>query len=157
MAQCGSGLCTKMVVGAGLHTSVGKVGSQGTIRTSVARLADQWTLFQWGSKVSTNWSNAWKHACYCAFIYTFTEKHVCFHVISLTFDPTGKGSIGSLCSFPDLPPAGRLGTKLINWYPQWLKLYYFCCHGRVRYDNLSKNILFQTAIWSSPAASMQKS
>ncbi len=23
-------------------------------------------LFQWGSKVSTNWSNTWKHACYCA-------------------------------------------------------------------------------------------
>ncbi len=41
----------------------------------------QWTLFQWGSKVSTNWSNTWKHACYCAFMYTFTEKHVCFHVM----------------------------------------------------------------------------
>ncbi len=42
-------------------------------------------------------TNTWKHACYCAFMYTFTEKHVCFHVISLvivlTFDPTGKGSI----------------------------------------------------------------
>ncbi len=48
------------------------------------------------SKVSTNWSNTWKHACYCAFMYTFTEEHVCFHVILylvLTFDPTGKGSI----------------------------------------------------------------
>ncbi len=33
--------------------------------------------------MSTNWSNAWKHACYCAFKYTFTEEHVCFHVISL--------------------------------------------------------------------------
>ncbi len=42
-----------------------------------------WTLFQWQSKVSTNWSNTWKHACYCAFMYTSTEKHVCFHVISL--------------------------------------------------------------------------
>ncbi len=30
----------------------------------------KWTLFQWGSKVSTNWSNTWKHACYCAFMYT---------------------------------------------------------------------------------------
>ncbi len=41
----------------------------------------QWTLSQWGgSKVSTNWSNTWKHACYCVFMYTFTEKHVCFHV-----------------------------------------------------------------------------
>ncbi len=38
---------------------------------------------QWGSKVSTNWSNTWEHAYYCAFMYTFTEKHVCFHVISL--------------------------------------------------------------------------
>ncbi len=36
----------------------------------------QWTLLQWGSKVSTNWSNTWKHACYCAFMYTFTETHV---------------------------------------------------------------------------------
>ncbi len=26
-------------------------------------------------------------------MYTLTEKHVCFHVIYLTFDPTGKGSI----------------------------------------------------------------
>ncbi len=29
-------------------------------------------------------------------MYTFTDKHVCFHVISLlvlTFDPTGNGSI----------------------------------------------------------------
>ncbi len=43
----------------------------------------QWTLFQWGSKVSTNRSNTWKHGCYCAFMYTFTEKHTCFHVISL--------------------------------------------------------------------------
>ncbi len=42
-----------------------------------------WTLLQRGSKVSTNWSNTWKHACYCAFMYTFTGKHVCFHVISL--------------------------------------------------------------------------
>ncbi len=33
--------------------------------------------------VNTNWSNTWKHACYCAFMYTFTEKHVCFHVTSL--------------------------------------------------------------------------
>ncbi len=39
-----------------------------------------------GSKVSANWSNTWKHACYCAFMYTFTEKHVCFHVISLFSD-----------------------------------------------------------------------
>ncbi len=39
--------------------------------------------FPVGSKVSTNWSNTWKHACYCAFMYIFTEKHVCFHVISL--------------------------------------------------------------------------
>ncbi len=37
--------------------------------------------FQWGSKVSTNRSNTWKHACYWAFMYTFTEKHVCFHVM----------------------------------------------------------------------------
>ncbi len=47
--------------------------------------------------MSTNWSNTWKHACYCAFMFTFTAEHVCFHVISvfivLTFDPTGKGSI----------------------------------------------------------------
>ncbi len=33
--------------------------------------------------MSTNWSNTWEHACYCAFMFTFTEKHVCFHVISL--------------------------------------------------------------------------
>ncbi len=44
-------------------------------------LIDKWTLFQWGSKLSTNWSNTWKHACYCAFMYTFTEKQVCFHVL----------------------------------------------------------------------------
>ncbi len=43
----------------------------------------QWTLFQSGSKVSTNWSNTWKHACYCAFMYTCTEMHACFHVNSL--------------------------------------------------------------------------
>ncbi len=58
--------------------------------------AHQWTIFRWGSKASTNWSNTWKHACYCAFMYTFTEKHVfpCnFSILVLTFDPTGKGSI----------------------------------------------------------------
>ncbi len=55
--------------------------SPSSLAASHAR--SQWTLFQWGSKVSTNWSNKWKHACYCAFMYTFTEKHVCFHVISL--------------------------------------------------------------------------
>ncbi len=55
-------------------------------------------FFRWGSKVSTKCSNTWKHACYCAFLYTFTEKHVCFHIIYLhvylvlTFDP---GSIPS--------------------------------------------------------------
>ncbi len=52
--------------------------------------------FPVGSKVSTNWSNTWKHACYCDFMYEFTEKHACFHVLLqlvLTFDPTGKGSI----------------------------------------------------------------
>ncbi len=41
-----------------------------------------------------NWSNTWKHACYCAFMCTFTEKHVCNYLV-LTFDPTGKGSIDS--------------------------------------------------------------
>ncbi len=49
--------------------------------------------------MNTNWSNTWKHARYCAFMYTFTEKHVCFHVIYylvLTFDPTGKGSIANI-------------------------------------------------------------
>ncbi len=30
----------------------------------------KWTLFQWGSKVSTNWSNTWKHARYYAFMCT---------------------------------------------------------------------------------------
>ncbi len=54
-----------------------------TFRSRSLQQAVQWTLFQWGSKVSTNWSNTWKHACYCAVMYTFTEKHVCFHVISL--------------------------------------------------------------------------
>ncbi len=52
--------------------------------------------FPLDSKVSTNWSNAWKYACYCAFMYTFTETHVCsmyFLYLVLTFDPTGKGSI----------------------------------------------------------------
>ncbi len=29
----------------------------------------QWTLFQWGSKVSTNWSNTWKHARYCVLMH----------------------------------------------------------------------------------------
>ncbi len=28
------------------------------------RAVKRWTLFQWGSKVSTNWSNTWKHACF---------------------------------------------------------------------------------------------
>ncbi len=32
--------------------------------------------FPVGIKVSTNWSNTWKHACYCAFMYTFTENHM---------------------------------------------------------------------------------
>ncbi len=46
------------------------------------------------------------HAGYCAFMYTFTEKHVCFHVSSLfylvlTFDPTGKGSIDSYSPHDD--------------------------------------------------------
>ncbi len=37
----------------------------------------KWTLFQWGSKVSTNWSNTWKHACCRAFMYTL---HGSIHV-----------------------------------------------------------------------------
>ncbi len=49
-------------------------------KTENLTVLPQWTLFQWGL---TNWSNTWKHACYCAFMYTFTEKHVCFHAISL--------------------------------------------------------------------------
>ncbi len=58
-----------------------------------ANLNNGLTLFQWGSKVSTNWSNTWKHACYCAFMYTSTEKHIFPCNFVLTFDPTGKGSI----------------------------------------------------------------
>ncbi len=47
------------------------------------RYGRQWTLFQWGSEVSTNWINTWKRDC--AFMYTFTEKHVCFHVNMYVF------------------------------------------------------------------------
>ncbi len=73
-------------------------------------------LFPAGSLVSTNWSNTWKHACYCAFMYTFTEKHVRFHVISrfsAQFDPTGKGvasvlycALQRICIPVRLPTAG---------------------------------------------------
>ncbi len=64
---------------------------------------------------------------YCAFMYTVTEKHVCFHVISLFsahFDPTGKVSITSKCNH-------RLGVclhgsymnyEMSTWKPSWLQL-----------------------------------
>ncbi len=68
----------------------------------VLRISMQWNWnngpFSSGGQkwALANWSNTWKHACYCAFMYTFTEKHVCFHVISLFsahFWPHWKGSI----------------------------------------------------------------
>ncbi len=56
--------------------------------------------------MSTNWSNTWKHAGYCAFMYTLhgntrfsvnvymkAHYHACFHVLLqlvLTFDPHWK-------------------------------------------------------------------
>ncbi len=51
----------------GLHYPVLELCSKGD------GIPSQWTLFQWGSKVSTNWSNTWEHACYCAFTYTFRK------------------------------------------------------------------------------------
>ncbi len=44
-----------------------KDGVQGTAGRKLLVKVPQWTLFRWGSKVSTNWSNTWKHACYCAY------------------------------------------------------------------------------------------
>ncbi len=77
--------------------------------------------FPVGVNVSTNWSNTWKHACYCAFTYAFTEKHVCFHVISLlvlTFDPTGKGSIA--CEWFTLYMLLAIHFKMVQLWVGWL-------------------------------------
>ncbi len=47
---------------------------------TVSRL-QQWTLFQWGSKVSTNWSNTWSETCMLlCFHVHITWKLTCFSV-----------------------------------------------------------------------------
>ncbi len=62
------------------HTgTIGCIGLMEIHKSSRASLTVRLCIF-WNF---TNWSNTWKHACYCAFMYTFTEKHACFHVISL--------------------------------------------------------------------------
>ncbi len=70
----GGGASQPMLVwGGGASQPLLTQGSEGSIaptagllpHTQVQQppaLASQWTLFQWGSKVSTNWSNTWKHA-----------------------------------------------------------------------------------------------
>ncbi len=61
------------------------------------------------------------HVNYCAFMYTLTEKHVCFSVISLlvlTFDPTGKGSIPSKTDESD----NFTSVVCFGWPLQWFGL-----------------------------------